>query len=96
MIKTLRRLHEEATAGLWEVDGFLDVATVNADDELRTLAGMEGDKKEANAALIAAMRNALPMLLNVADEAESVCSGNNSPAIMRLRAALDRLASGGE
>ena len=66
-LSALRRLHEAATPGPW-----VDMST---SDEVRPICSVdseiccdpEGDDRESDRALIAAMRNALPALIDIAE-----------------------------
>jgi len=73
-LEDLRRLHEAATPGPAEVrirDG--EARLVIGKDSATIAWCGHGNKQraEANAALIAAMRNALPYLLELAERAEA-------------------------
>ena len=66
-VAELRRLHEAATPGSWKADGAA-VVTIDDTGYIRTLVdcNWNGSVNRHNAALIAAARNALPALLDMA------------------------------
>ena len=65
----LSRLHKEATPGEWSIEN----GKVQGDRFFATVHSYTARQDAANAALIVAMRNALPALLRVVEAAEKAC-----------------------
>ena len=74
----LRRLHEAATPGPWETSRIGDEPYMRLEtkDQGLQISAFLGaiTAQEGNMALIAAMRNALPALLSIAEAAEAFMS----------------------
>lgn len=89
----LRRLHEAATPGPWETSRIGDEPYMRLEtkDQGLQISAFLGaiTAQEGNMALIAAMRNALPALLSIAEAAEAWLErGSTLDTHAALRAAL--------
>ena len=89
----LRRLEKAATPGPWAVESD---GVYNDTRSYMVVPLGDSEQDDADAALIAAMRNALPALLDVAEAAQAVCGTDNISTAHwdALDAALTKLKEG--
>lgn len=93
LLERLRALEQAATPGPWKHDlGNADVEGPRPERAEVCVRGEHGNY-HANLELIAAVRNALPLLLDVAEAVERFRDDADGEGWDEVRAALERLAT---